>query len=107
MTTLTMIDMRKNKLTSLDGLDSIAWFEGTSFAFSNNSIASLPATTERLEIINNLDLSHNLLTELPVWVYNIQLNTIKKLNGFEDYFDPRILLPTFHMLFIEANIIMK
>jgi Leucine-rich repeat (LRR) protein len=85
MSTLKMINLSKNKLTSLDGLDSIAWFTSTSFLFSNNSITTIPTTIQRLQSLDNLDLSNNLLIELPMWLYNIKLNTIDvRNNKFDD-----------------------
>lgn len=81
MSSLMMIDMSENKLTSLDGLNTIAGFKSKSFVFRNNSIATIPALKGLIQSLDYLDLSNNLLTELPTWLYNVNLNTINLSNN--------------------------
>ncbi|CAF3615806.1 unnamed protein product [Adineta steineri] len=85
LSTLTTIDMSKNKLTSLDGLDTLIWFDCKSLVFRNNSITTIPTTMRVVRNINTMDLSNNLLTELPIWLFNANLNMINVLrNSFNE-----------------------
>jgi len=86
MTSLIVIDMGNNNLTSLDGLDTIAWFESKSFSFNDNQITSIPVAIGKVRSLNNLDLSNNLLTELPEGLYNIKdLSTVNlRKNKFDE-----------------------
>ncbi|UJR11308.1 hypothetical protein I4U23_015489 [Adineta vaga] len=85
LTNLQMINMDGNQLTTLDGLGSITSFTSRSMIFSKNNITSLPTTINAFLTVENMDLSNNLLTELPMWLYNIQLKNINvRHNSFQE-----------------------
>lgn len=80
LSALQTVNVHQNQLTSLDGLDTIN-YQAKSLVFSNNNISSMPAELTRLQKIDRLDLSNNQLTELPGWVYNVQLQSIDARNN--------------------------
>ncbi|CAF1158253.1 unnamed protein product [Adineta ricciae] len=86
LTRLRSFNLYGNRLTSLNTLDSLGVYGAESMKFGKNNITSLPATVNRLQVVQNLDLSNNLLTELPMWMYNVQ---IKEINLRQNKFDEK------------------
>jgi Leucine-rich repeat (LRR) protein len=86
--TLRTIVLDDNQLTSLDGIETMASNNTDLFSFRNNQIKSISTTSlAKIDRLNYLFLSNNLLTTLPDSLYPIK--DLKVLDISNNNFDEK------------------